>query len=98
MKRYLFIFLFCFGNSIVFAQEPLEKIETDRPDQTESPAIVPKRWFQFESGVIREAYAYNTLYTLPTLLSKYGVSKKLELRLITEYTSLYQNHFTDTFG
>lgn len=80
------------------AQEPEDKIETDRPDQTESPSIVPKGWLQFEAGLNREKSDIGTLYTLPTLLSKYGVSKKFELRLITEYTSLYQNHFTDTFG
>jgi hypothetical protein len=83
---------------LALAQEPPEKMETDRPDQTESPSIVPKDWLQFESGIVREQRSDGALYTLPTLLSKYGVLKKLELRLITEYTSLYRQHFTDSFG
>ena len=31
----------------IFAQDP-ERIDTDRPDQTESAVTVPKRYFQME--------------------------------------------------
>lgn len=96
MKHNVLIFLICFVSFQAVAQE---KIETDRPSETENPTIVPKGWLQFELGLQRELQKGNLpIYTLPTLLSKYGVSKKLELRLITEYTSLYHKHFTDTFG
>lgn len=68
----------------VFAQNP-EKIDTDRPDQTESASIVPKGWFQAESGFSIETYKDGSKqYIHPTLLSKYGLSKRLELRLITD--------------
>ena len=36
----------CATNS--FAQ--VEKIDTDRPDQTESAVLVPKKWVQLEMG------------------------------------------------
>ena len=43
----LFIFLATCGGS---AYGQLEKIDTDRPDQTESAFTVPKNWLQFEAG------------------------------------------------
>jgi hypothetical protein len=67
---------------ITFAQN--ERIETDRPDQTESPFTVPKKWMQFEIGFNAQRNAKNeNEYLSPTLLSKYGLSNKFELRLIT---------------
>ncbi|MEO6316991.1 MAG: transporter [Chitinophagaceae bacterium] len=67
----------------LFAQQ-LERMETDRPDQTESPFIVPAKWVQLEIGFNFEKNGPG-LHTLvyPTLLSKYGISKRLEFRLIT---------------
>jgi hypothetical protein len=62
----------------------LPPIDTDRPDQTESVNLVPKRWIQFEAG-----FDYQRIdpqfrqYVIPTLLSKYGLSRRVELRLIT---------------
>jgi hypothetical protein len=98
MKHGFIASLVCFLWMTATAQER-DKIETDRPNQTESPSIVPKGWLQVELGIQRELYAGSVpLYTLPTVLLKYGVSKKFELRLITEYTTSYHQHFTDTFG
>lgn len=75
------VFLVCFG-SVCFAQA--EKIDTDRPDQTESAVLVPKKWVQFEIGLSKQVnnYAENE-FQHPTLLSKYGISKRFEFRLIT---------------
>lgn len=76
------------------AQE-LERMETDRPDQTECPFIVPVNWIQMEMGFNfekNEPGAHTFVY--PTLLSKYGVSKRLELRLITNLLSDRQNNGT----
>lgn len=73
----------------VQAQQETLKLVTDRPDQTESSAVVPFKSFQFETGFIMEnnetdlleqqSFAYNT-----TLL-RYGVLKNFELRLGFEY-------------
>ncbi len=69
-------------------KKEMERMETDRPDQTECPFIVPVNWVQFESGFNFEKNAPGShTFVYPTLLSKYGVSKKLELRLITTLLS-----------
>ena len=81
MKIFYTLFFFCFFSSI-HAQP--SKIDADRPDQTESVNTVPKKWLQFEAGF---NYQKNDKFTkeflLPTLLSKYGLSNRIELRLIT---------------
>lgn len=71
----------------------VEKIDTDRPDQTESAVTVPKKWLQFELGVSKqENKPGDNEYQHPTLLSKYGITKRLEFRLITTLaTNTYYN-------
>lgn len=65
-----------------FAQP--EKIDTDRPDQTESAVLVPKKWVQFEMGFSKQVNSpTENEFQYPTLLSKYGISKRFEFRLIT---------------
>lgn len=69
----------------------LEAIITDRPDQTEAPTLTPVGFIQIEIGAQTEfdknkenrEESQNTLFN--TTLWKYGVSKNIELRLITEY-------------
>jgi len=62
----------------------VQKIDTDRPDQTESPFTIPKKYVQFELGLNMERInAGETEFLLPTILSKYGLTKRIELRLIT---------------
>lgn len=84
---------------LVMAQDTKE-IETDRPDQTESPYTIPNKWVQIELGFIREHQEKEiNSWTVPTILWKYGISKKMELRLITEYNTLrYGKSFIDTTG
>jgi hypothetical protein len=89
MKQLVLAFIFCIISMAARAKEALEKMETDRPDQTESRSIVPKGWLQFEAGLVHEQLFYGPLYAIPTLLSRYGLLKKLELRLITEYTNAF---------
>ncbi len=79
------ILLPCLLLVVITATAQIEKIDTDRPDQTESAFVIPKKYIQVEGGFIAEKqniYAHN--YTIPTVLTKYGLSKKTELRLITE--------------
>jgi hypothetical protein len=70
------------------------RIDTDRPDQTESAFLVPAHWLQFEMGCNQQATVGKKPdeYLLPTLLSKYGLGKRAELRLITTVQSLRTNH------
>jgi hypothetical protein len=81
MKIFFALPVVFFCNTIQ-AQE--EAIDTDRPDQTESVNLVPKKWFQFEAGLnVQENGKNNLEYLTPTLLCKYGISDKIELRLNT---------------
>ncbi|MFY7740671.1 MAG: transporter [Flavobacterium sp.] len=65
-----------------------EPIQADRPDQTETPAIVPKGMFQVETGfTFQKNDAFNKTFSLPSILWKYGVNENFELRLITEFLS-----------
>ncbi len=67
-----------------FAQK-VEPIQADRPDQTETPSLVPKGMFQLEAGFTYQKNKPNsTSLALPTALWKYGVNENFELRLITE--------------
>ena len=74
---------------IPFAQE---KIATDRPDQTETTVLVPSHYFQAEFGFGKEnadKENYNLIH--PTALFKYGLSKRFELRLETNYVSAFDH-------
>lgn len=67
-----------------FSQE-ITGIQTDRPDQTECPFIVPKKHFQVESGFVYESISnLEKSFAYPSVLWKYGVNDKFELRVITE--------------
>jgi Putative MetA-pathway of phenol degradation len=86
MKKSFILVLLLF-TSLVFAQNS-EPIQADRPDQTETPALVPQGMFQLETGFTFQKNEQNsTSNTLPTLLWKYGVNSNFELRLITEFVS-----------
>ena len=73
----------------------VEKIDTDRPDQTESAVTVPKNYFQAEFGFNKENISgrnYDLIY--PTALFKYGLNR-FEFRLETTYRSSYEHLIPD---
>lgn len=82
----------------------VEKIDTDRPDQTESAFTVPAGWMQGELGFVKERHNSSfhplNVWTLPTLLTRLGLSKRVELRLIMEYERWGDQHrlYKDTIG
>lgn len=66
----------------------MDPIQTDRPDHSETPFLVPKGYFQMEHGFSIEDTDPDQagfVYTYPSSLWKYGVNDNFELRLITEY-------------
>ncbi len=77
------LFVLCFQLS--FSQD---KIECDRPDQTETPCIVPAGHFQMESGFY---YAHESAdekgFTYPSSLLKYGIADIAEIRVEIENSS-----------
>lgn len=87
-KMYILILLFIPG-AFQLAQAQHPELITDRPDQTESSAVVPVKFLQIETGMIvanetmdvadATEIAYNT-----TLL-RYGLFSRTELRLGMEY-------------
>jgi hypothetical protein len=84
MKNY-YLLIGMIWTTIISAQNA-EPIQTDRPDQTETPAIVPKGMFQVETGFSFQKNDSNSnTNTLPSTLWKYGVNDNFELRLITEF-------------
>ncbi len=76
----------------VFAQK-LPPIQLDRPDQTECPFIVPQKYFQMEGGInFEKINNHEKSFVHPAILWKYGVTEKVELRLITQLTTIENNH------
>ena len=66
-----------------------QNISTDRPSNTDNSSTLNQGIFQVESGIINSSpYNLNSRqinYTLPTILLRYGLSNKVELRLLEEY-------------
>ena len=67
-------------------REPVASIVTDRPTDSASPELVPRRSFQLELGYKfsrfgGESEAPDT-HVLPDLLARYGVSRSIEARLV----------------
>ena len=73
------------SSSLAGAQEESPPLVTDRPDQTESTAIVPKGSVQLEMGVKQDAdelaRAEEVTDTFGSALLRIGLARKVELRL-----------------
>lgn len=95
-KIYGLILVFILSHLMALESQNLAPIATDRPDQTECPFIVPKGFFQAENGLVYEkSNPISSLMAHPSVLWKYGVSDRFELRLITEIISeKAENHPT----
>ncbi|WP_264520118.1 transporter [Flavobacterium sp. N1994] len=91
------ILLFCVLGWFPVLAQTIDPLEADRPDQTETPAIVPKRMLQAEMGfTFQKDKETGNSNSLPSVLWKYGLIKNLELRLITEFISEEINNETVT--
>jgi hypothetical protein len=90
-KTIQIILIFVCSNTALFGQD-LPSIQTDRPDQTECPFITPIHYFQFENGFSYEKNNANSeLFVAPTVLTRFGINKYFELRLITEFVISKEN-------
>ncbi len=78
--KFAFIFFLLSIPLHVFSQE----IITDRPDQTESAVVVAKGVFQLETGVSLDISESERNWIFNTSLFRYGITKNLEIRLVTE--------------
>ena len=80
MKFFILVFLLFICKNINAQDEP---IDTDRPDQTESPVTVKKHWMQIEHGFdIERDNKIST--TGSSTLFRYGLLQNFELRLETD--------------
>jgi len=84
MIRYFSVFLLL-SFQFVYSQE---KIECDRPDQTETPCIVPAGHFQMENGFY---YVHESKdekgFIYPSSLLKYGIQDIAEIRVEIQNSS-----------
>ena len=85
--QYFVLFTLCLLLSLSTFAQSNGRMETDRPDQTESPYITKQRFLQAEFGFNYERVDGQTQWVHPTVLWKYGLDKRFEFRLITELQS-----------
>jgi hypothetical protein len=90
----LALFSFCLINPL-YSQ--VEDISTDRPDQSESPYLMSRGYFQVETGIVYESDEPEkdltvTALNAPSILVRYGLFKNIELRagldLLNEKTKI----------
>src|SRR6187455_1650110 len=86
MAKYFFLSIFIAFSCSLLPQEG--RMETDRPDQTESPVITKKKYIQTEIGFNYEKDGDLHAFVHPTILWKYGACSRFEFRLITEFVSV----------
>jgi hypothetical protein len=100
MRRFIF---FLFFIVIGFGRSVAQTIITDRPDQTESSSTVEQGSLQIESGFLI-AYAEDSIWSIchlqtPSILFRFGISKGIELRVLSQFESLKnQNTTTEISG
>ena len=86
MRKPLLILTLISINLYALSQEE-GRMETDRPDQTESPYLTKRKYIQVEVGFNYEKNGDLHSLVHPTILWKYGAWKRFEFRLITEFVS-----------
>jgi hypothetical protein len=86
MRKPLFILTLVSISLSSLSQEE-GRMETDRPDQTESPYLTKKKYIQVEVGFNYEKNGDLNSLVHPTVLWKYGACSRFEFRLITELVS-----------
>jgi hypothetical protein len=73
-----------------------DEMETDRPDQTETPVLVKKGYFQAEFGFNYENTAGRNYSLLtPTSLLKYSPWKRIEFRILVDFQNEYHHLIPD---
>jgi hypothetical protein len=99
MRKIICITCLIFFSLIVFSQS--EKIEPDRPGYTNNSNTTPAKWLQFETGsLLQTEKHYPSLkdYFIqhPSLLTKYGIGSRFELRLITDLATIKEENVNGT--
>ncbi len=77
--------LFYFGLALISHTtngQSIEPINTDRPDQSDGTYILTAKNFQIETGLVFSQTDKQLTDIVQTTMFRYGVSKKLEVRLL----------------
>lgn len=95
MPRILLAVLIMSFPAFVYSQS--DKIKSDRPSNSFIPHTVKKYYIQSETGFHLNSIKINStkrdrFITHPQLLLKYGLLENLELRTLTEFSSLYESN------
>ncbi len=102
MKLYLATSILLLFSALVLSQEKEIELITDRPDQTESSAVVPINALQIETGFVFEkdnAFSNDYYaYSYPTTLLRYGLLKNTEIRLGFDILGQKMNNEDVTLG
>ena len=100
MKKLNYLALvLCLTAYSVFSQT----IITDRPDQTESSSTIEIGSLQIETGILlgftEDDFTSERQLLAPTTLFRYGITKGIELRILSQFESLKdQNSFQKVSG
>jgi hypothetical protein len=96
----IFLLMYCCLSLATYGQEKPDLI-SDRPDQSDSPYLVPQGSLQIESGVYFDCDVTNDIKTrnlaFHSTLLRYGIGETIELRLISEYLGRYIRSDVSTF-
>ena len=96
--RTIFSFLFCsifyFDSVAQFAP-----IISDRPGRTISPTTILSKWLQIEMGFQKQTERFQPVlkdlyFQQPAFLVKYGITKRFEVRFITELAYVKEENIT----
>jgi hypothetical protein len=100
MRKFTFILAAVLLIGASHAQTVPGDLETDRPDQTETPYLVPKNYFQAENGFSRTREAKGLYVNTTVSLLRYAVSRNFELRseLVYDITDEKNNLITKGFA
>lgn len=89
-------FLITFLVSCSLCAGAQEKIQTDRPDQSDGSSVVSKGKFQIESGFIYSKIHDSAASYISSSLLRYGLLKGMELRITAEQGSRRNLYISET--
>lgn len=78
--------LFCFSYSV-----SAQQIQTDRPNETESPNTISAHHLQVESGFSFEQQEGEKTYEIPEIVLRYGIFKNAEFRIESAFAIDHDN-------
>lgn len=88
----LFLTLLTFQVLLCAIAQKKDRIETDRPNESELADLVPKRYLQIESGIYNEKKSVSESDVMhPHTILRYGIGERIELRLLTNFSTLKED-------